>query len=88
MSLQTRLLGIGLFFVMVALASGCSRVSVPLLVNPTPTQLPTQVPLPRASRLRSRRQRSISYHLVTTPKRLSCSKILSWWSPKVMSTER
>lgn len=46
MSLQTRLLGIGLFFVMVALASGCSRVSVPLLVNPTPPQLPTQVPLP------------------------------------------
>ncbi|MBM3128821.1 MAG: hypothetical protein FJ009_09390 [Chloroflexi bacterium] len=26
--------------------SGCSRVAVPLLVNPTPTMPPTQVPLP------------------------------------------
>ena len=45
MRLQTRSL-IGLLFVMAVFASGCSRVSVPLLVNPTPTQLPTQFPIP------------------------------------------
>lgn len=46
MKLPTRFLLSGLLVVMVVLGIGCSRVAVPLLVNPTPTLPPTQVPLP------------------------------------------
>ncbi len=37
---------IGIFFLFAVLTVDCSRVAVPLLVNPTATPLPTQVPLP------------------------------------------
>lgn len=46
MRLLTRLLMVGLLFVVAVLAIGCSSVSVPLIVNLAPTQPPTQVPLP------------------------------------------
>jgi hypothetical protein len=36
----------GLFFLIAILGVGCSRLSIPLLVDATPTSLPTQVLLP------------------------------------------
>jgi hypothetical protein len=40
-----RLLGLILLLTMLV-GTGCSRIAVPLLVNPTATPMPTQIPLP------------------------------------------